>query len=530
MILEGIVTTIGPDGAVNIAPMGPTVDAEMQRVVLRPFPTAQTYRNLCAHGEGVLHVTDDVDLLARAAIGPVEPPPPMKPASSVRGFVLTGACRFYEFRVRSINDKEQRMRIEADVVHAGRSRDFFGFNRAKHAVVEAAIMATRTRLLPAEEIEAEFRRLGVIVEKTGGDQEKEAFALLNRHVSGQRRRAGSWVRVQAPSRLHFGLLVLPAGGQPAAWPDLDGRETVPARHFGGAGLMVQAPGVQVAARPSREWSVTGPLAPRVQAVAEQVVQRLAGAGPCQIVVEPSAPEHCGLGTGTQISLVVARAVQEAYDLPPLSPCGLAKLVDRFRRSAIGMHGFGSGGFLVEAGRAHPGEPGQLIAREPFPADWAVLLVVPSGEEGKHGGEEQGFFAQLQQPSDLRQTEALCRLVLVGMLPALRERDLPAFGEALYDFNRRAGEMFRKVQGGMYGCARTQAIVEWLRGQQVHGVGQSSWGPAVFAVAEQDRVAWLKTGLPKRFVLEDNEIVCTSAANHGAKVSWEPPLAAELTPR
>jgi hypothetical protein len=192
MILEGIVTTVSPSGEVNIAPMGPRVDADMRRLLLRPFPTAQTYRNLKAHGEGVLHVTDDVLLLARAALGPVEPPPPLMAATRVRGFVLRGACRFYEFRVRSLDDSEERVRIEAEVVHHGRLRDFFGFNRAKHAVVEAAILATRTDFLPLDDIEAEYRKLGVLVDKTGGEQEREAFAFLRRHVERvrQERRAG----------------------------------------------------------------------------------------------------------------------------------------------------------------------------------------------------------------------------------------------------------------------------------------------------------------------------------------------------
>ena len=182
MILEGIVTTMSADGAVNIAPMGPRVDADMGCFLLRPFPTSQTYRNLKAHGEGVLHVTDDVLLLARAALGPVEPPPPLVPATRVRGFVLRHACRFYEFRVRSLDDSEERVRVEAEVVHSGRLRDFFGFNRAKHAVVEAAILATRTDFLPLDDVEAEYRKLGVLVDKTGGEQEREAFAFLRRHV------------------------------------------------------------------------------------------------------------------------------------------------------------------------------------------------------------------------------------------------------------------------------------------------------------------------------------------------------------
>jgi hypothetical protein len=182
MILEGIVTTLSPEGDLNIAPMGPRVDDSFERFILRPFQTAQTYRNLKAHGEGVLHVTDDVLLLARAALGPVEPSPPRMPAAQVRGFVLQGACRYYEFRVRSIDDRRERAEMEAEVVYAGRLRDFFGFNRAKHAVLEAAILATRTDFLPLDEVEVEYRKLAVVIDKTGGEAEHRAFALLRDHL------------------------------------------------------------------------------------------------------------------------------------------------------------------------------------------------------------------------------------------------------------------------------------------------------------------------------------------------------------
>lgn len=182
MILEGIVTTISSTGEVNIAPMGPRVNADMTRFVLRPFNTAQTYRNLCRHGEGVFHVTDDVLLVARTALGVLEPLPPLMEARKVRGWVLSEACRFYEFRVVNIDDREERANIEVAVVHREGLRDFFGFNRAKHAVVEAAILATRTDFLPLEEIEAEYRKLAVIVEKTGGPQEQAAMTFLREHL------------------------------------------------------------------------------------------------------------------------------------------------------------------------------------------------------------------------------------------------------------------------------------------------------------------------------------------------------------
>ena len=183
MILEGIITTTNPDGTPHLAPMGPRVEPDVRRFLLRPFPTSHTYQNLLTHGEGVLHVTDDVLLMAHAAVGQVERFPEVKKAERVRGFIIRSACRFFEFRVASIDESEQRVKIEAEVVHSGTLRDFFGFNRAKHAVLEAAIFATRLHLLPREEIETEYRKLRVIVDKTGGEHELEAMAFLENYCT-----------------------------------------------------------------------------------------------------------------------------------------------------------------------------------------------------------------------------------------------------------------------------------------------------------------------------------------------------------
>jgi uncharacterized protein len=181
MILEGLVTTNGPDGAMHLAPMGPRVEPDWTGFLLRPFPTSQTYRNLKAHAQGVVHVTDDVLLLAQAAVGRA-PTPPSRPAERVAGFVLTGACRFYEFVVRSMDESQERVRIQVDIVHRGTLREFFGLNRAKHAVVEAAILATRLHLTGPAEVRAEYQKLRVLVEKTGGPAEQAAFEFLTDHV------------------------------------------------------------------------------------------------------------------------------------------------------------------------------------------------------------------------------------------------------------------------------------------------------------------------------------------------------------
>lgn len=191
MILEGIVTTISPDGELNIAPMGPIVDDTMSRLILRPYPTSHTYRNLRHLGEGVFHVTDDVLMLAMGAIGTVEPMPEVSRATSILGYVIESACRFYEFRIISIDDQAERVTMEAEVTHTGWRRDFFGFNRAKHAVLEAAILATRTSFLPLDEVGREFARLEPLVTKTGGMRERAAFDLLRAHLDRERSRASS---------------------------------------------------------------------------------------------------------------------------------------------------------------------------------------------------------------------------------------------------------------------------------------------------------------------------------------------------
>jgi hypothetical protein len=191
MILEGLVTTLAADGTVNLAPMGPRLYPPFTlepgtAFDLRPFATARTYTNLRGHPEGVLHVHDDVLLLARAAVGPVEPLPNLFAAVRVRGVVLAGACRAVEFRVVAVDDSGPRVTLRVEALHVHRLRDFFGFNRAMFAVLEAAILATRLHLLPRAEIEADYDRLAVLVQKTGGPREHEAFTLLRQHVRGGR--------------------------------------------------------------------------------------------------------------------------------------------------------------------------------------------------------------------------------------------------------------------------------------------------------------------------------------------------------
>ena len=123
-LLEGIVTTLNADGSPHIAPMGPIVNTEFTRLLLRPFRTSTTYQNLKRTGQGVLHVTDDVDLFARAAVGQLVGTPRLFPAKAIDGAILADACRWHAFRVDSLDDTADRTSIFASVVEYGRAARF----------------------------------------------------------------------------------------------------------------------------------------------------------------------------------------------------------------------------------------------------------------------------------------------------------------------------------------------------------------------------------------------------------------------
>jgi len=200
MILEGIVTTANAGGTPHAAPMGPETDEEISYLVLKPFQDSTTFRNLRRTGSGIFHVTDDVELLAQAAVGHLrlqvhrQPATPqdaatsqssawyVQPAPEQTGYLLENCCRWFRFHVVAVDDSQPRARLECAIDARGSRREFFGFNRAKHAVVEAAILATRAHLIPAEELQREFERLRILVEKTGGGSEKRAFEFLEWHL------------------------------------------------------------------------------------------------------------------------------------------------------------------------------------------------------------------------------------------------------------------------------------------------------------------------------------------------------------
>jgi beta-RFAP synthase len=502
MIVEGVVTTCGEHGAVNIAPMGPRVAPDFRRLTLRPFKSSRTYRNLKALGEGVFHVTDDVDLIARAAAGEVQAE--LRPAVLVKGHVLAGACRAYEFRVVSTEEAGERAAFEAEVVRCEKLRDFLGFNRAKHAVVEAAILATRAALLGRAEVLGKLAGLEVLVEKTGGPAERSAFAFLREHIE---RTAGSRperplparVHVRTGSRLHFGLLAPGEGGP---------------RRFGGAGLMVDRPGIDLTLEPADAFSVEGPLAER----AREAAIRFAGKEPrCRIRMHAAPREHSGLGAGTQLGMAVATALSLlAGGGDSETAAALAARAGRGRRSAIGVRGFELGGFLADAGKGASNGLAPLAARLDVPEEWRFVLATPLAASGIWGRPEDEAFEAIGA-APRRVADAMSRALLLGLIPSIIERDFRAFSEALREYGDLAGECFRAVQGGVYARAEVAALVERARGLGAVGSGQSSWGPTVYAAAAcEEEAARLARGIEETFA-GNVDILVARPLNAGARV-------------
>lgn len=191
MILEGIVTTADELGVINVAPMGPEVDPQptsWKTFILKPFKSSTTYRNLKKTACGVLHVTDDVLLFAHATIGKVNVP--TVAAETVHCRRLADCCRYYEFTIESWDESSDRTQLLARVTHSGTVREFFGFNRAMFAVIEAAIVASRLHLLSLEQVEQQMSQLAKLVEKTAGAREHEAFTLLRNYCFNQQPSAG----------------------------------------------------------------------------------------------------------------------------------------------------------------------------------------------------------------------------------------------------------------------------------------------------------------------------------------------------
>lgn len=300
------------------------------------------------------------------------------------------------------------------------------------------------------------------------------------------------VVIKTGSRLHFGLFALSAEH---------------GRDFGGIGMMIDAPRVSLRVQPATATEIVAPdaVVGRIDTFASRFRETYPDTRPARIEVTEFIPSHHGLGSGTQLALAIGTALAKLSGRE-ISPADVAKATGRGRRSAIGIHGFQSGGFLVDAGHTPDMPVGEIKQRIEVPAEWRIVLVTPTDSEGLSGQNELDAFSKLRPMPDTL-TEELRERTLQHIAPALERSDFDVFAESLDAFGQRIGEFFAPVQGGVFRSNQALELGARLRADGVKAVVQSSWGPTVCVLtqtaADAESIVDLAGGLPTKIVAPAN---------------------------
>jgi beta-ribofuranosylaminobenzene 5'-phosphate synthase len=279
------------------------------------------------------------------------------------------------------------------------------------------------------------------------------------------------VTVIAPARLHLGFLDL---NQPAG------------RRFGSLGLALDSPHTIVRAFRGALDGADSYAQEKAARLLYALRSAIAMPDDVTVQVDGAIPEHCGLGSGTQLALAVGTAVSRLLDLD-LSPLDVREKLARGARSGIGIGAFAQGGFLVDGGHGASTRLPPITSRVVFPEHWRVLLIFDESFQGLSGAKEVAAFRTLPAfPATL--SSHLCRLVMTRVLPGLAEASMSEFGPAITEVQRIVGDHFAPAQGGRFASPRVAKVLAWLEARGVQCVGQSSWGPTGFAMMESDTQA------------------------------------------
>jgi beta-RFAP synthase len=277
------------------------------------------------------------------------------------------------------------------------------------------------------------------------------------------------VQVKTPARLHLGLI------------DMNGDL---GRIFGGLGVGIDHPNIIVEAQNAENFSVTGQETELATILAKRFFSVYKVQPKVHINVVQAIPAHIGLGSGTQFSLAIATALASLLEVEATIP-ELAVAMWRARRTAVGTSIFERGGFVVDGGKnLNTTKCPPLIYRQPFPREWRFIVAVPNLKEGLSNSEENHAFDRLtKMPAE--DAGQICRLIMLKLLPALAEHDIESFGSSLTKIQIITGNHFAQAQGGTYASPAAAECVEFLKKVGTYGVGQSSWGPALYGVVKQE---------------------------------------------
>lgn len=279
------------------------------------------------------------------------------------------------------------------------------------------------------------------------------------------------VTIKVPARLHLGFLDIPrASGD----------------RFGSVGLPIEDIATVVTIARASKPEIHGAEAIRVAQHMTTFCNHLGIAAHHHVTVHRTIPSHIGLGSGTQIALAISAALRTLHHFEP-DIVNDAILLGRGSRSGIGIAAFNKGGVIIDAGKGHGSAAPTVISRIVFPETWRVILVFDTSTQGIHGQEEIEAFKTLP-PFPVEISALICRHVVMSLMPALMERNLPLFGQAVQAIQDEIGRYFAPAQGGIFTSRSVEATIHRLAQAGATGIGQSSWGPTGFAFAASQKQA------------------------------------------
>ena len=278
----------------------------------------------------------------------------------------------------------------------------------------------------------------------------------------------------SPSRLHFGLLSF-------------NNPNVP--QFGGLGMMIDGPNLELRARQASSFKATGTHSDRVEQFAKNWSEfhKLSALPRVEFEVVSAPRQHIGLGLGTQLGLSVGRLLSSLLLERTCSIEELAKSVSRGKRSSVGTLGFVSGGLIFERGKTQADTIAVEQTRVELPEDWRIVLITRKTNVGLSGKTEQSAFDRLP-PVPEETTKNLIELATEKILPSTTASRFAQFSDGLYRYGEIAGSCFASLQGGSFADKNIEMKINAIRDCGVLGVGQSSWGPTIFSFHKNEEAA------------------------------------------
>ncbi|MEM6980494.1 MAG: beta-ribofuranosylaminobenzene 5'-phosphate synthase, partial [Planctomycetota bacterium] len=272
------------------------------------------------------------------------------------------------------------------------------------------------------------------------------------------------IRIVTGARLHFGLIdVSPP--------------------FGGCGVMLQSPATIIQTTSSDRWTEWGEAHTaahqrRLQAIRQRIACQhdLSPSLPVSLEVVSASSPHQGLGSGTQFDLAASEAILQRLKTDGHFESGCAdntvldseiiQAADRGRRSLVGTHGYFRGGFIAEGLTTRTdGCLNQIDAQLPLPPSWRVAICLPDRPPGSSGelvsGDAERSAFQRLPPVSSQTRDQLIQQVIDELIPAIKHERYDQFCDAVFQFNRRSGDLFRDVQGGPYNGDQITDVVRRL---------------------------------------------------------------------